>query len=64
MTAKEKKQLDKKAEDTQRELIALLLKKAGLTEKDILIPALKRWAVNNLDLLTPKELDKYKSVLL
>ena len=64
MTKAEKKQNDKKAELLQKELITLLLKKAGLTEKDILIPALKRWATNNLDLLTAKEQEYYKSVIL
>lgn len=64
MSTKEKQIEEKKAENTQKELIALLLKKAGLTEKDIIIPALKEWATKNLDLLTPKELERFKSVLL
>ena len=36
----------------QKELIALLLKKAGLKEKDVTEIALRRWALKNLDLLT------------
>ena len=64
MTKKEKKVLEKTSEEKQKELIALLLKKAGLTERDILIPALKEWATANLDLLSSQEMEKYKSVLL
>jgi succinate dehydrogenase flavin-adding protein (antitoxin of CptAB toxin-antitoxin module) len=47
----------------QKELIALLLKKAGLKEKDVTDIALKRWALKNLDLLTTTELEKYKRIL-
>lgn len=47
----------------QKELIALLLKKAGLKEKDVTEIALKRWALKNLDLLTATELEKYKRIL-
>lgn len=47
----------------QKELISLLLKKAGLKEKDVTEIALKRWALNNLDLLTATELEKYKRIL-
>ena len=47
----------------QKELIALLLKKAGLKEKDVTDIALKRWALKNLDLLTATELEKYKRIL-
>ena len=39
----------------QKELIALLLKKAGLKEKDVTEIALRRWALKNLDLLTAAE---------
>ena len=47
----------------QKELIALLLKKAGLKEKDVTEIALKRWALKNLDLLSATELEKYKRIL-
>ena len=47
----------------QKELIALLLKKAGLKEKDVTEIALRRWAMKNLDLLTAAELQKYKRIL-
>lgn len=47
----------------QKELIALLLKKAGLKEKDVTEIALRRWALNNIDLLTAAELAKYKRIL-
>ncbi len=47
----------------QKELIALLLKKAGLKEKDVTEIALKRWAMKNLDLLTAAELEKYKRII-
>lgn len=47
----------------QKELIALLLKKAGLKKKDVTEIALRRWAMKNLDLLTAAELQKYKRIL-
>lgn len=47
----------------QKELITLLLKKAGLKEKDVTDLALRRWALKNLDLLTAAELEKYKRIL-
>lgn len=47
----------------QKELIALLLKKAGLKEKDVTEIALRRWALKNLDLLTAAEMAKYKRIL-
>ncbi len=47
----------------QKELIALLLKKAGLKEKDVTEIALKRWAMKNLELLTAAELEKYKRII-
>jgi len=54
----------KTSQQLQKELIALLLQKAGIKEKDIYRVAMTNWVSKNLDLLTPAERKKYRSVIL
>jgi hypothetical protein len=48
----------------QKEMIALMFKKAGISSNDLLDDAIKRWVSKNLDLLTAAEMRRYKGVIL
>jgi hypothetical protein len=48
----------------QKEMVALMFKKAGINANDLLDDAIKRWVSKNLDLLTAAEIKRYKGVIL
>ncbi|MDD4111336.1 MAG: hypothetical protein PHS54_07375 [Clostridia bacterium] len=48
----------------QKELVALMLKKAGIKYEELVDASVRLWVAENLDLLSPSEREKYKSVIL
>jgi hypothetical protein len=57
-------QKKKEVKELQKELIDLMLTKAGVKKKDIYDVALTNWVNKNLDLLTPLEMNRYKNIIL
>ena len=64
MTKEEKDKNRKQIGQLQKELVEILLKRAGIKKEDIYETALKSWISKNLDLLTPEEMQRYKGRIL
>lgn len=53
----------KELRELSKELVALMLKRAGITKRDIYDVAMRRWVNANLDLLTEEERKRFEEVL-
>lgn len=53
----------KELRELSKELVALMLKRAGITKRDIYDVAMRRWVNANLDLLTEEERKRFEDVL-
>jgi hypothetical protein len=63
-TAIEKKEMAKHYKALQRELLALMLKKANLKKSVLYDVAERLWVAEHLDMLTAPEREKFKSIIL
>ena len=53
----------KELRELSKELVALMLKRAGITKRDIYDVAMRRWVNANLDLLTEEERKRFEDIL-
>jgi hypothetical protein len=52
------------ADGLQKDLLNLMLKKAGLKYDDLINSSIKKWVGQNLDLLDQSELERYRKIIL
>ncbi|GHT04579.1 hypothetical protein AGMMS49525_11080 [Bacteroidia bacterium] len=66
LTQKEKKNVTERAEieALQKDLLTLMLKKAGVKYDDLIRSSIKGWIGENLDLLADNEVERFKKILL